>query len=120
MIPCHTTGLQQDRELFAHLGYDTDLDNMAAASTYGEIWPAAWSFMLALRSRGLGSSLTMIHLGAEPEVARLLGIPDGISQAGLIPVAYFRGEDFHPAPRRPLGEVAFHDRWGQPLTGQHR
>ena len=53
MIPCHTTGLQQDRELFAHLGYDTDLDNMAAASTYGEIWPAAWSFMLALRSRGL-------------------------------------------------------------------
>ncbi len=116
VIPCHAGGLQQDRELFTHLGYDTDLDNMVAASTYAEIWPAAWSFMLALRSRGLGSSLTMIHLGAEPEVARLLDIPDEISQAGLIPVAYFRGEDFRPAPRRPLDEVAFHDRWGQPLT----
>jgi nitroreductase len=116
VIPCHAGGVQEDRELFTHLGYNTDLDNMAAASTYGEIWPAAWSFMLALRSRGLGSSLTMIHLGAEPEVARLLDIPDGISQAGLIPVAYFRGEDFRPGPRRPLDEVAFHDRWGQPLT----
>ena len=116
VIPCHVGGVHEDRELFAHLGYDTDLDNMAAASTYGEVWPAAWSFMLALRSRGLGSSLTMIHLGAEPEVARLLDIPDGISQAGLIPVAYFLGEDFRAGPRRPLDEVAFHDRWGQSLT----
>jgi nitroreductase len=116
VIPCHVGGVEEDRELFTHLGYDTDLDNMAAASTYGSIWPAAWSFMLALRSRGLGSSLTMIHLGAEPEVARLLDIRDGISQAGLIPVAYFRGDDFRPGPRRPLDEVAFHDRWGQPLA----
>jgi nitroreductase len=115
VIPCHAGGLQEDRELFTHLGYDTDLDNMAAASTYGEIWPAVWSFMLALRSRGLGSSLTMIHLGAESEVARLLDIPDGVSQAGLIPVAYFLGEDFRPGPRRPLDEIAFHDRWDRPF-----
>ncbi len=115
VIPCHVGGLREDRELFTHLGYDSDLDNMAAASTYGEIWPAAWSFMLALRSRGLGSSLTMIHLGAEPEVARLLEIPDGVAQAGLIPVAYFHGEDFRRAPRRPLDEVAFHDRWSTRL-----
>ena len=115
MIPCHVGGVHEDRELFTHLGYDTDLDNMAAASTYGEIWPAAWSFMLALRSRGLGSSLTMIHLGAESEFARLLDIPDGVSQAGLIPVAYFLGEDFRPGPRRPLDEIAFHDRWDRPF-----
>ena len=115
VIPCHVGGVHEDRELFTHLGYDTDLDNMAAASTYGEIWPAAWSFMLALRSRGLGSSLTMIHLGAESEFARLLDIPDGVSQAGLIPVAYFLGEDFRPGPRRPLDEIAFHDRWDRPF-----
>ena len=46
----------------------------------------AWSSMLALRSRGMGASLTMVHLGAEPEVARLLGIPEGVSQAELVPV----------------------------------
>ena len=115
VIPCSVGGIHQDHELFASLGYDTDLANMAASATYGGIWPAAWSFMLALRSRGLGSSLTMIHLGAEPEVARLLDIPQGVSQAGLIPVAYFRGDDFRPGPRRPLEEVAFHDRWGAQL-----
>ena len=116
VIPCVVGGIHEDHELFASLGYDTDLTNMAASASYGGIWPAAWSFMLALRSRGLGSSLTMIHLGAEPEVARLLDIPDGISQAGLIPVAYFRGEDFRPGPRRPLEDVAFHNRWGRTLT----
>ncbi len=111
VIPCSVGGIQENHELFADLGYGTDLTNMAASATYGEIWPAAWSFMLALRSRGLGSSLTMIHLGAEPEVARLLDIPDGVSQAGLIPVAYFRGQDIRAGPRRPLAEVAFQDRW---------
>jgi nitroreductase len=114
VIPCHVGGLAEDRALYSELGYDSDLDNMAASSTYGEIWPAAWSLMLALRARGLGSSLTMIHLGAEPEVADLLDIPDGVSQGGLIPIGYFRGDDFSKAPRRPLAEVAFHDRWGRP------
>ena len=118
VIPCHAGGLQLDRALFTQLGYNTDLDNMAAASTYGEIWPAAWSFMLALRSRGLGSSLTMIHLGAEPEVAELLGIPEGVSQAGLIPIGYFTGTDFKPARRRPLHDVLFHERWGQSAAPQ--
>ena len=113
VLPCIVGGIQENHELFAGLGHDTDLTNMAASATYGEIRPAAWSFMLALRSRGLGSSLTMIHLGAEPEVARLLDIPEGVSQAGLIPVAYFRGEDFRAGPRRPLAEVAFQDRWDQ-------
>jgi nitroreductase len=116
VIPCSVGGIRDNHDLFASLGYDTDLTNMAASATYGEIWPAAWSFMLALRSRMLGSSLTMIHLGAEPEIARLLDIPDGVSQAGLIPVAYFQGEDFRPGPRRPLDEVAFHNRWGEPLA----
>lgn len=77
-------------ELWEEMAYETDLWNIAASAVYGELWPAAWSFMLALRSRG--SSLTMIHLGAEPEAADLLDIPDDVSQAGLIPVAYFRRE----------------------------
>ncbi len=114
VIPCTVEPLHAVREMFATLGYDTDLDNMAASAVYGEIWPAAWSFMLALRSRGLGASLTMIHLGAEAEVARLLDIPKGIAQAGLIPIAYFTGTDFKPARRRPVRDVTFHERWGRP------
>ena len=62
--------------------------------------PAVWSFMLALRERGLGSAWTTLHLinGGENEVAELLGIPfDKVTQAGLFPVAYTKGTDFKPA-----------------------
>ena len=46
-----------------------------AAGFYGSILPAVWSFQLALRSRGLGSAWTTLHLEYEEEVADLLGIP---------------------------------------------
>jgi nitroreductase len=113
IIPCTTLKVEHDRSLFKELGYETDLTNMAASGVYGELWSAGWSFMLALRSRGLGSSLTTIHLGAEPEAAELLGIPDDVSQGGLIPVAWFKGDDFKPANRLPLHEVAYYELWGQ-------
>ena len=61
----------------------------AQASTWGSIMPAAWSFMLAARSRGLGTVWTTFHLFHEQEAAELLGIPfDEVMQAALIPVAY--------------------------------
>ena len=87
------------------------LPNFAAAGAYGSIIPAMWSFQLALRSRGLGSVLTTLHLPNEKRAAELLGIPDGVSQVGLIPVAYFTGEDFKPANRRPVEEITYWNTW---------
>lgn len=84
---------------------------MAQASLYGSILPATWSLLLALRSRGLGSVWTTIHLAYEQEIATLLGIPASMTQAALIPVAYFIGDDFKPAQRKPLPEVTHWDRW---------
>ena len=82
------------------------------ASVWGSILPAAWSFMLALRSRGLGSALTTVHLWREREVAELLGIPfESYTQAGLWPVAYTRGTDFRPAQRRPAASVLHWNHW---------
>ena len=82
------------------------------AARWGSIMPAAWSFMLAARSRGLGSSLTSFHLFFEQEAANLLGIPyEQVMQVGLIPVAYTLGTDFNPAPRKPLESVLHSDRW---------
>lgn len=88
-----------------------------AAGWPPSIYPAVWSFMLALRSRGLGSVITTNHLFRREEADRLLGVPDGFVQACLVPVAYYTGTDFKPAERRPVEEVAFLDRWGSPLTG---
>ena len=73
--------------------------------------------MLALRSRGMGSAWTTIHLHREQEMADLLGIPYDIHiQAGLFPVAYIIGTTFHPAPRHPAPrhparEVTAYNRW---------
>ncbi len=83
-----------------------------ASSAYGSIYPAIWSFQLALRSRGLGSVLTTLHLIHEAEVAALLGIPAQALQVALLPVAYTRGTDFRPAARPPASEVTFWNRWG--------
>jgi nitroreductase len=87
-------------------------ENFAGASFYGSILPAVWSFMLALRSRGLGSAWTTLHLAKEAETADLLGIPDGITQVALIPVAYTTGSDFKPAARPPVEGITYWDTWG--------
>jgi nitroreductase len=82
------------------------------ASLWGSILPAAWSFMLALRSRGLGSAWTTVHLHREREVAEILGIPfDRCTQVGLFPVAYTLGTEFKPGRRRPVREFMHWNRW---------
>jgi nitroreductase len=80
-------------------------------SMMGSILPAMWSFQLALRARGLGSVYTTLHLNCAAEAAELLGIPDDVKQAGLLPVAYTIGTDFKPAKRRPLDEVLHWNGW---------
>lgn len=82
------------------------------AAFYGSILPAAWSFMLALRARGLGSAWTTLHLRKEKEAAALLGIPEDVTQVALLPVAYTLGTDFRPADRPPVEGISFWDSWG--------
>ena len=86
--------------------------NGIAAAAYGSIIPAAWSFMLALRSRGLGSVWTTLHLFKEAEAAELLGIPPEVTQVALLPVAYTIGTDFKPASRPPVENITYWNTWG--------
>jgi len=88
-----------------------DAPNVMQASHYGSIFPAVWSFQLALRSRGLGSVLTTLHLMHEREVAELLGIPEDIMQVALLPVAYTKGTDFRRAERPPVETVTHWNHW---------
>ncbi len=85
---------------------------IAQASTYGSILPAAWSFMLAARARGLGTAWTSIHLFFHDEVSELLGIPADWTQTALFPVAYYTGDDFKPAHRLPAASMIHRDTWG--------
>ena len=86
--------------------------NGMQAAVYGSIFPALWSFQLALRSRGLGSVFTTIHLQFEDEVRALFSIPDDILQAALLPVAYTIGTDFKKAARPPAESITFWNEWG--------
>ena len=82
------------------------------AGSYGSIFPAVWSFMLALRARGVGSSLTTLHLMFEAEAAELLGIPDDVTQVALLPIGYYTGDGFRPAGRIDARTRTYWNGWG--------
>jgi len=87
-------------------------DGANQAGYWGSILPAVWSFLLAARSRGLGSVWTTMHLAHEREAADILGIPyERCAQAGLFPIAYTIGSDFKPGPRKDLDAIVHWDRW---------
>ena len=78
------------------------------------IYPAVQNMLLAARALGLGTALTTLHRRHEDEVRQLLGIPDNVETAALIPVGYpGEGEHFGGSRRKPVSEVTYHDRWGQ-------
>ena len=97
-IPC-VQASQEEREL----GGPTTL--------YGSIFPAIWSFQLALRSRGLGSCLTTQHLLVRENSDRLLGLPEDVEQIALLPVAYTKGTDFKVTDRPPPETITSFNGW---------
>lgn len=108
-VPVHVIPCIEQRVDGAPLGI--------AAAAWASIIPAGWSFLLALRSRGLGSVWTTMHLFKEQEVAELLGIPPTVTQAALFPVAYTIGTDFRPAKRPPAESITFWNSW-TPADGE--
>ncbi|WP_410630578.1 nitroreductase family protein [Amycolatopsis sp. cmx-4-83] len=79
---------------------------------FGSPHPAVWSFQLALRARGLGSSSCGYHLqDHESDVAALLGIPDDVTQISLLAVAYTTQRDFRPSARPAVRDITYFDAW---------
>jgi nitroreductase len=101
VFPCYDIGVAEDRyeSLLGSLYHPTDEPQMTPGM-YASIYPAVWSFQLAVRSRGLGSVLTTAHQLDQPAMADILGIPHTWDQTCMIPVAYTTGGDFTPSPRR--------------------
>jgi nitroreductase len=90
---------------------EVDGQHLPPLAHYGSIFPAIWSFQLALRSRGLGS--TPMLLPDPKAVVELLGIPEDVEPVSLVPVAYYTGDTFKPANRRPVEEITYWNRWGE-------
>jgi len=103
LIPCLPGRVEKFSGSYAAVGL---------ASVYGSILPATWSYMLAARSRGLGTCWTTAHLMHEQEAAEILGIPhDQFSQVALIPTAWSIGNKFKVSLRKSVDEVLHIDGW---------
>lgn len=97
--------------VIAAIDSDAPLPTTNQAPLWGSLLPAAWSFALALRARGLGTTWTTLHLSYEREVAELLGLPETVHQGVLFPVAYTKGTDFKPGKRKDPEPVLHINRW---------
>lgn len=105
--------IERTPALVIHCAEGNPEDMPQTAGYYGQILPSAWSFMLALRVRGLGTVWTALHLRYAQEIADVLGIPNHISQTVLFPVAFFKGEDNFSPPNRPESQQFIHwNQWG--------
>jgi len=91
---------------------DEGASTVMQAARWGSLLPAVWSFCLALRERGLGSSWTTLHLPSEREAAEVVGLNfDGYTQAGLFPIGYTLGNSFKLAKRTPASETVHWNQW---------
>lgn len=103
VFPCYDLAAAQDR--YGRLLSPEQAPGAMRSDQYASIYPAVWSFQLALRSRGLGSVLTTAHQLDQPAMAEILDVPATWDQTCLIPVAHVKGGDVRPAPRRPVAET---------------
>ena len=84
--------------------------------TGASIFPAVWSAMLAARAEGVGSTITTLLLLEIEPVLELLGVPtgEGWRFTCCIPMGYPTGR-WGVARRKPVEQVTFKNRWGEPL-----
>jgi nitroreductase len=79
------------------------------------IYPAVQNLLLACRAEGLGCVLTTLLCAAEPDVRRLLEIPEPWATAAFVPIGWPASRGHGPLSRRPVERMAFGDRFGADL-----
>jgi nitroreductase len=100
LLVVYQEGRIEDLPLGSHPGF------------WGSVVPAVWSFMLALRARGLGSTWTTMTCRREQEMGEVLGVRhEDYTQVGMFPVGYTLGTDFKPAPRLDPSSVIHWNHW---------
>jgi len=94
----------------------TDL-NLGRPSIVGgaSVYPAVENLLLACRAEGLGCVLTTLLCLAEAEIRSLLALPEPWATCAFVPIGYPTGKGHGPVSRRPVAEMAYLDRWGEPL-----
>ena len=88
-------------------------DNSGRPGLFDSVIQSAWSFCLALRARGLGTAWTTAILSEQDELKAVLGIPSGITEIAMFPVAWTKGTEFSKAKRSPAREITYFNSYGR-------
>jgi nitroreductase len=99
-------------ELSALAITDSELDRPSIVGG-ASIYPFVHNILLGLRNEGLGAAFTTLLVPAEPQVRKLLGIPDGVAMAGHIAVGYRANPWPRQLSREPVSDFAFAERYGE-------
>jgi nitroreductase len=93
---------------------DTELGRPSVVGG-ASLYPAVQNLLLACRAEGLGCVLTTLLCSREKEVRELLEIPEPWATSAFVPIGWPVGGGHGPLARRPVSQVAFADRFGEPL-----
>ena len=91
---------------------DAKLDRISLVGG-GSVYPAVQNAMLACVEEGLGCVLTTLLCMREPEVKKVLSIPDPWATAGVVPIGYPVNKGHGPITRKPPAQMAFRNTFGE-------
>jgi nitroreductase len=75
------------------------------------IYPFAWNILLAAREKGFGGTITTLAVAQEPELKKVLGLPDHVAVAAVMPLGR-PARQLTKLKRKPVSEFAMRERWG--------
>ena len=64
---------------------DKELDRVGVVAG-ASVYPLVWNILLAARNEGFGGTITTMAVAEEPELKRLLGIPEPFAVAAVVPL----------------------------------
>jgi nitroreductase len=89
---------------------NTPASGRAGFQTGASIYSSMQNLLLAARALGLGSCLTTLHRRRKARIHAILGIPDHVESAAIIPLGW-PDRDYGPNRRPPLAQFVMYDRW---------
>lgn len=95
---------------------DSELTRVGVISG-ASIYPLVWNILLAARNEGYGGALTTMPIAEEPRLKALLGIPDYVAVAAILPMGK-PVKQLTKLRRKLVSEFVVRERWGgEPLRG---
>ncbi len=92
---------------------DTSKASKSEEVRYSSIYPAVQNLMLAAHALGIGSCLTVhgsTSTRGEPEVKKILGMPEHVKIACLVYLGYSKRKH-GPPKRKPIAGFVHYDHW---------